>query len=116
MDSRLRDHLTDRAAFVVISPDDPKVMRDFAKGRGWKFPIYSYSGTSFGKDLDFEGDNGFAVAGVLNLPPQSDGKMYRVAHAYFGPGDDYAPLGICSICFPRGTHQWQPKYSYGKKP
>lgn len=108
----LREHLSDRAGFVVISPDDPIVMRDFAKGRRWKFPIYSYRGTSFGKDLGFEGENGSPWPGVSTFRRDSEGRMYRIAHAYFGPGDDFCATWHLFDLLPRGVDKWQPKYSY----
>src|SRR4249920_2536188 len=42
------DHLRNRAAFVLSSPDAPERQRQFAAGRGWRFPMISYEGTSFG--------------------------------------------------------------------
>lgn len=37
----LLQHLQDRAAFVVSSPDDPMTQKDFASSRGWKFKMIS---------------------------------------------------------------------------
>ncbi len=34
----LREHLSDRAGFVVVSPDQPKIMGEFAKGRTVEVP------------------------------------------------------------------------------
>ncbi len=39
------EHLRDRAAFVVSSPDTPERQQSFAAGRGWKFPMVSIQGT-----------------------------------------------------------------------
>jgi predicted dithiol-disulfide oxidoreductase (DUF899 family) len=108
----LRNHLSDRAAFVVVSPDDPKIMRDFAKGRGWKFPLYSSQGTSFGKDVNFESADGGAWPGVSTFFKQPDGRIIRVAFAYFGPGDDFCPTWHLFDLLPRGANKWQPRYSY----
>jgi predicted dithiol-disulfide oxidoreductase (DUF899 family) len=46
------DHLLDRAAFAVSSPDSPQVQREFAEGRGWKFTMVSHEGMDW---LDFHG-------------------------------------------------------------
>lgn len=81
----LREHLSDRAGFVVVSPDQPKIMGEFAKGRGWKFPIYSHIGTDFGKVLGFESAGGGAQPGVSTLFRNPDGKILRVSRAFFGP-------------------------------
>jgi peroxiredoxin len=36
------NHLADRAAVVVVSPDPPEVQQRFAQSRGWKFPMVSH--------------------------------------------------------------------------
>jgi predicted dithiol-disulfide oxidoreductase (DUF899 family) len=35
-------HLSSRAAFVISSPDRPDVQKEFATGRGWRFPMVSH--------------------------------------------------------------------------
>ncbi|HEV2097343.1 MAG TPA: DUF899 family protein, partial [Stellaceae bacterium] len=37
------DHLANRAAFVVSSPDMPEVQKRFAASRGWRFPMVSHA-------------------------------------------------------------------------
>ena len=46
-------HLESRAAFVVVSPNHPKVQQDIAKKRGWRFRMYSAAGTTFIEDMGF---------------------------------------------------------------
>ena len=46
------NHLANRAAFVVTSPDTPKVQSTFAAKRGWGFPMVSHDGSSFAADID----------------------------------------------------------------
>ena len=58
------DKLEKVAAFCVIGPDDPKTQAEYASGRGWRSRICSADGTSFIKDLGFEGDKGAAMPGV----------------------------------------------------
>lgn len=110
----LREHLANRAAFVVVSPDEPKIMSEFAKGRGWKFPIYSHRGTDFGKALGFESPSGGAWPGVSTFFRNPDGKIFRVAKAFFGPGDDFCSTWHFLDLLPRGANNWEPKYSYKK--
>ncbi len=112
----LREHLSDRAGFVVVSPDQPKIMGEFAKGRGWKFPIYSHIGTDFGKVLGFESAGGGAQPGVSTLFRNPDGKILRVSRAFFGPCDDFCPTWHFFELLPRGINGWTPKYGYKKKP
>lgn len=108
----VRQHLENRSAFVVVSPDEPKVMGEFAKGRGWKFPIYSHHGTGFSKAVGFEAENGGQWPGVSTFFKNPDGKMYRVAKAFFGPGDDFCATWHLIDLLPRGENGWEPKYSY----
>lgn len=108
----LYPHLADRCAFAVVSPDPPMVMREFARGRHWRFPIYSHAGTSFGKDLDFEGDQGAPWPGVSTFFKNPDGRIYRVAYTYFGPGDDFCAVWPLFDLLARGASKWAPKFSY----
>ncbi len=110
----LREHLANRTAFVVVSPDQPKIMSAFAKSRNWKFPIYSHAGTSFGRDLEFADEKGNPWPGVSTFFKNPDGRIYRVAYAYFGPGDDYCATWHLFDLLPRGTNKWGPKFSYKK--
>jgi predicted dithiol-disulfide oxidoreductase (DUF899 family) len=57
------EHLRDRAAFVVSSPDTPERQENFAAGRGWKFPMVSNQGTTFAEDMGYR-PNGRAMPGV----------------------------------------------------
>src|SRR6516225_2193063 len=43
-------HLSNRASFVVSSPDAPEKQRVFAQSRGWRFPMVSIAGTTFAQD------------------------------------------------------------------
>lgn len=58
------DHLEDRAAFVVVSPDAPPVQKQFARSRGWRFRMVSSKGTAFSKDMGFENKQGGPEPGV----------------------------------------------------
>jgi predicted dithiol-disulfide oxidoreductase (DUF899 family) len=53
------DHLADRAAFVVSSPNTPEVQRNFAAGRGWRFPMVSHQGSTFAADMGYFGEEGW---------------------------------------------------------
>ena len=105
------DHFENRAAFVVVSPDDYVIQRQFALGRGWKFKMYSCKGTTFAEEMGFliDGDH---WPGVSAFVKSDSGVIYRVAHDFFGPGDDYCSLWHFFDLFPRGANGWQPKYSY----
>src|SRR4051812_46584586 len=53
------DHLNDRAAFALSSPDEPAKQKKFAESRGWRFPVESHAGTSFATDMGYKSDRGF---------------------------------------------------------
>ena len=52
------EHLADRAAFVLATPNTPDVQKQFAKSRGWRFPMVSHAGNSFAKDLGYRLERG----------------------------------------------------------
>lgn len=106
------EHLQNRAGFVLVSPDGPEVMRDFADSRGWKFNILSASGTTFFKDMGFESDKGEPWPGVSTFRRQSDGSMRRVSSAPFGPGDDFCGVWPLLDMLHDGANGWEPKYKY----
>jgi predicted dithiol-disulfide oxidoreductase (DUF899 family) len=105
-------HLNDRAAFVVTSPDDPAEQKAFAQSRGWTFPMYSVAGTSLVSDLGFDDPEQGLMPGVSVLTKETDGKIYRVSRAEFGPGDDFCPVWHFLELLPEGIDGWEPKFSY----
>jgi len=108
------DHLQDRAAFVVSSPDVPSVQKTFAESRGWKFRMVSHDGTSFAGDMgyigEYKGKDSF-WPGVSVFKRDGD-KVKRVSDASFGPWDDYNPVLNLFELIPEGSGDWEPKYSY----
>lgn len=105
-------HLENRAPFVVISPDAPAVMKDFAAGRNWKFSIYSSMGTTLKKDVGFENEKGMVLPGVTVLTKNEKGEISEYSRAYFGPGDNYCAVWDYFDLLPEGSNNWHPKYSY----
>jgi predicted dithiol-disulfide oxidoreductase (DUF899 family) len=43
------DHIEDRTAFAVVSPDPPEVQREFAESRGWDFTMVSDQSEEFSR-------------------------------------------------------------------
>ena len=43
-----------KAPFVLVSPDDPEVHKQFAESRGWNYPTYSAAGTDFIFDMGYD--------------------------------------------------------------
>lgn len=110
-----RKHLENRAAFVVASPDTPAAVKKFATGRSWKFRMVSHRGTTFGKDMGFEGKDGGPWPGVSTFVKKKDGRVFRIAYDYFGPGDNYCGIWYLFDLLPKGADGWAPQYTYGRK-
>jgi predicted dithiol-disulfide oxidoreductase (DUF899 family) len=106
------EHLRDRAAFVVSSPDRPERQQSFAAGRGWKFPMVSVQGTRFAEDAGYWLD-GRPMPGV-SVFKRRDGKILRVADTGFADGDDFCSVWRLFDLMPEGAAGWRPKFSYGR--
>ena len=103
-------HLRDRAAFVVSSPETPEQQRSFAAGRGWRFPMVSTVGTSFADDMGYR-SNGRPLPGV-SVFKRRDGRILRVSDTGFAPGDDFCTVWSLFDLLPEGPAGWRPKFSY----
>lgn len=108
----LYDHLQDRAAFVLASPDQPEAQQKFAKGRGWRFPIVCCEASSFAADMGYQSAAEGWLPGVSVFRKEGD-KILRVSDAHFGPGDDFCNIWHFIDLLPAGTDGWQPRYDYG---
>lgn len=104
-------HLENRAAFVVVSPDDPKVQDEFAAGRGWNFNMVSAQGSNFTKEMGYEHD-GSPMPGYSTFTKNSDGSIQRIAHAPFGPGDVFCATWHLFDLLRDGVDGWQAKFEY----
>lgn len=104
------DHLEDRAAFVVSSPDKPDKQAAFAEGRGWRFKMVSHHGTSFAEDMGYRRDGGFwPGVSVFKL---KGGKIFRVSDTSFGPYDEFNPVWRLFDMIPEGAGDWDAKFAY----
>jgi len=108
-------HLRNRAAFVVGSPDSPEIQREFAGSRGWDFPMVSVAVNNFTKEMGFaierEGKT-FYLPGYSTFSKSADGTMTRVGKDFFGPGDMYAGIWHIFENLEDGAGNWQPRYRY----
>ncbi len=103
-------HIADRAAFVVSSPDQPEAQKKFAAARGWRFPIVSHAGTSFAADMGYRSERGW-LPGVSVFQKQG-GKIVRVSDTRFEPGDDFCAIWHMLDLLPEGAAGWRPKFAY----
>ncbi len=97
----LLPHIEERAAFVVVSPDDAGRQVAGAAQRGWRFRMVSSGGSSFGKDMGFEADDGSPKPGVSTFVRAGDGTIRRHDSAPFGPGDKFCAVWSFVDLLPR---------------
>lgn len=103
--------LSDRAAFVVASPDDPQTQMEFASSRQWSFLMVSHQKNDWADENGFMMDGG-VYPGVLVYSKDSAGKIWKHDKAYFGPGDNFCNMWDFIDLLPKGLNGWQPKYEY----
>lgn len=106
------EHLENRAALALTSPDEPAVLRQFAESRGWKFRCVSTHGTGLLDALRMA-DNGKPWPGISALHMDGSGRIVRTGYSYFGPGDDFCPVWPTIDLLKDGARGWEPRYSYG---
>jgi predicted dithiol-disulfide oxidoreductase (DUF899 family) len=106
-------HLEDRAAFVVESPVDPHVQRQFAADRGWAFRMVSSKGSTFRKDMGYADAKGNPWPGISAFT-RKDGKLQRVADAAFGPGDNFCIVWDVADLLPGGWKDWDVNFFYSR--
>jgi predicted dithiol-disulfide oxidoreductase (DUF899 family) len=105
-------HLESRAAFVVVSPDDPKTQRDFAASRGWKFRMVSCGANTFAEDMGFVRQPEGYWPGVSAFRKNKDGTIVRTGRAEIGPGDNFCAVWHLFDLLADGTDGWEPRYLY----
>lgn len=105
------DHLADRAAFVVSTPDPPAVQARFARRRGWRFPMASHRGTTFAADMGYRSRSGGWLPGISVFRRQR-GRLVRLSDTGSAPGDDFCALWHFLDLLPEGPAGWGPKFRY----
>ena len=74
--------------------------------------------SSFIKDMGFwqeEGEHPGPWPGVSTFKKDPDGRIYRVAKAHLGPGDDFCAAFPLFDMLQEGLNGWEAKYNYGDK-
>lgn len=106
--------LNDRVPFVLISPDVPSVMKEFASSREWKFKCISAFESDFTKDAGFsihKDGKEYFYPGVSAFV-KKDGQLFRANKDYFGPGDMYCSVWHFFDLLPKPEKAWHPKFIY----
>ncbi|MFN0303150.1 MAG: DUF899 family protein [Burkholderiales bacterium] len=106
------DHLENRAAFVVSSPDSPDAQQKFKASRGWRFRMVSHQGSTFAIDMGYKGDASWTPG--VSVFKRRNGTILRVSDAPFAPGDDFCAAWHLFDLIPEGPADWSPKFRYGK--
>jgi predicted dithiol-disulfide oxidoreductase (DUF899 family) len=104
------EHVANRAAFVLCSPDAPEEQRRFAASRGWRFPMVSHQGTSFAADMGYRSERGWRPG--VSVFRRDDDRILRVADTGFHPDDDFCTVWHLLDLLPEGPAGWRPRYSY----
>jgi predicted dithiol-disulfide oxidoreductase (DUF899 family) len=113
------DHLANRAAFVVCTPNTPQVQAQFARSRGWRFPMVNHGDGAFTRDMgyyrpgaDAGGDRLGSWYPGVSVFKKTAGGIVRVSDAELGPGDDFCSVWHFLDLLPEGPAGWQPKFRY----
>jgi len=104
-------HLADRAAFVVTSPDPPALQQRFAADRNWRFPMASHQGSSFAADMGYRSESGGWLPGISVFRRDKEG-IVRLSDTRLGPGDDFCSVWHFFDLFPEGSAGWEAQYRY----
>jgi len=107
-----KDHLENRAAFVLCSDDEPATVKEFAASRDWNFRCVSGAGSDFKAAMNMADEKGKPWPGVSAFKKKPDGSIVRTGFAYFGPGDDFCAVWPMFDLFQGEPDDWSPKYSY----
>jgi predicted dithiol-disulfide oxidoreductase (DUF899 family) len=103
-------HIENKAAFVVSTPDEPGKQDKFKASRGWRFRMVSHMNTTFAADMGYRTENGW-LPGVSVFRRQG-GNIVRVSDTAFGPCDDFCSIWHLLDLLPEGADGWHPKFSY----
>ncbi|MEN0060782.1 MAG: DUF899 family protein [Myxococcota bacterium] len=104
-------HLVRRAAFVVISPEDPATQRAFAAQRGWQFPMVSHGQTRFAVNEGFAKHDGSTftelMPGFATYRKTEQG-LRRTGKGFYGPGDSFCSVYHFFHQLEGGAAGWAP--------
>lgn len=105
----LAEHITERAAFALASPDAPADLSAQAKARGWNYPIVSVKDSPLAADLGYYEEGKGYMPGVSGFHKASDGTITRTGNTFFGPGDDFCAVWPLFDLLKDGAKGWEPR-------
>ena len=103
-------HLLNRSAVVISSPDTPAVQAAFKQQRGWQFPFVSTANNNFTRDMGYQNKHGFQPG--ISVFKREGEELHRVSNTPFGPGDDFCAVWHLLDLLPEGANGWQPDFRY----
>lgn len=104
-------HLRDRAGLILLSPDNPEVIEDFARSRGWRFPVASSKGSGFTAALDF-GTDEEPWPGFSTFHKNDSDQIEWVSAECFGDFDLFSPVWHLFGRLKHGVGDWEPQITY----
>lgn len=102
-------HLTQRAAFVLVSPDAPATQEQLAAARGWTFPMAQDATRQFTTAMGMWSEEEGWWPGVSAFHKNEDGSVVRTGTTMFGPGDDFCMVWPMFELLQGGAKGWEPR-------
>jgi predicted dithiol-disulfide oxidoreductase (DUF899 family) len=109
----VRDHLSNRSALLLLSPDPPEVVEQFAKNRGWGFPVASARDSGLNEFIQF-GESNNADPGFSTFYKDASGAISRISTECFGDFDLFSPVWHMIARLKNGVNDWEPQFDYNK--
>lgn len=107
----IQAHLRDRAGLILVSPDSPEVIDNFARSRGWKFPVASLQGSGFTSALDF-GTDDQPWPGFSTFYKNDQDQIEWICAECFGDFDLFSPVWHMIGRLKDGVGNWEPEITY----
>lgn len=102
-------HLTEKAAFVVVSPDSPENQAKLAGARGWSFTMAQDATREFTTAMGFWKEEEGWWPGCSVFHKDADGNVTRTGTTHFGPGDDFCMVWPLFEMITGGAGDWEPR-------
>ncbi len=107
-------HLESAVSVVLLSRDPPRLQRDFANSRNWRFRLASHGGGSYIREQSVMEGEGNMPGAVLY--ERSGDRVLRRNSVIFGPGDLYCPLWHLLALAGIDEDDWVPRFRYWTPP
>lgn len=106
--SGLTRHFTQRAGFVVVSPDSPDEQARLKRDRGWQFTMVQDADRRFSTALGSYTEESGWWPGISGFHRDASGAIFRTGYTEFGPGDDFCGIWPALGLLSGGARGWEP--------